>query len=260
MCAPVARNSRASAQDKNLRSASTSIPGPKHPVSRSVAGQDLSLSRSGPGMPRAGSPSPTSPPPATAPAGTPRHGPGWTAAEMRGIGFFVRHVRRRPVDQTRPGARSRTPRGHRPRRSARRPARTGTGPVPAELAAASRQRGDVRLPPPPPLSRVNPAARIHLLPVQQVTGAPLVIQPVGELGHHLPVPAFRARNSPTASTKYITSRAGRSRRRCSRAPAASTAASTSSAVKTLARTPTEIRSGSQPSGDSPSEPSCATRR
>src|SRR2546430_8980282 len=32
MCAPVARNSRASAQDRNLRSASTSIPGPEQPL------------------------------------------------------------------------------------------------------------------------------------------------------------------------------------------------------------------------------------
>ena len=53
-----------------------------------------------------------------------------------------------------------------------------------------------RLPPPPPLSRVNPAARIHLLPVQQVTGAPLVIQLVGQLGHRLPVPAVPAPEQP----------------------------------------------------------------
>ena len=58
-----------------------------------------------------------------------------------------------------------------------------------------------------------------------------------------------------ASTKYTISRAGNSRRRCSRAPASSTAASTSSGVKTLVSTPTEIRSGSHPSGESPSEPS-----
>ena len=58
-----------------------------------------------------------------------------------------------------------------------------------------------------------------------------------------------------ASTKYTTSRAGSSRRRCSRAPAASTASTASSGVKTLVRTPIEILSGSHPSGDNPSEPS-----
>ena len=115
---------------------------------------------------------------------------------MRGVGFFVRHVRRRPVDR------------HDPVPAAEHPGGTVLADRPgdlleqepdrcrAELAAASRQRGDVRLPPPPPLSRVNPAARIHLLPVQQVTGAPLVIQPVGQLGHHLPVPAVPAPEQP----------------------------------------------------------------
>lgn len=39
MCAPVARNSRVSARDKNLRSASTSIPGPKHLDSSRSPGQ-----------------------------------------------------------------------------------------------------------------------------------------------------------------------------------------------------------------------------
>ena len=63
-----------------------------------------------------------------------------------------------------------------------------------------------------------------------------------------PYPQFRPRNSHRASTKYTTSRAGSSRRRSSRAPAESTASSTSSGVKTLVRTPIEIRSGSHPTG------------
>ena len=48
MRAPVARNSRASAQDRNLRSASTSMPGPKHPVSSRSRARACSLSRYGP--------------------------------------------------------------------------------------------------------------------------------------------------------------------------------------------------------------------
>ena len=48
MCAPVARNSRASAQDRNLRSASTSIPGPKQPDSSRSRARACSESRYGP--------------------------------------------------------------------------------------------------------------------------------------------------------------------------------------------------------------------
>src|ERR1019366_8176760 len=48
MCAPVARNSGASAQDRNLRSASTSIPGPKQPLSSRSQARACSESRYGP--------------------------------------------------------------------------------------------------------------------------------------------------------------------------------------------------------------------
>ena len=44
--------------------------------------------------------------------------------------------------------------------------------------------------------RTDPAARVQLLPGQQVTGAPLVVQPVRQLGHHLPVPAVPAPEQP----------------------------------------------------------------
>ena len=44
-------------------------------------------------------------------------------------------------------------------------------------------------------------------------------------------------------------------RDCSRAPATSTAASTASGGKALVSTPAEIRFGSHPARDSPSEPS-----
>ncbi len=43
--------------------------------------------------------------------------------------------------------------------------------------------------------RGNPAVRVQLL-VQQVTGTPLVIQPVGQLGHPLPGPAVPAAEQP----------------------------------------------------------------
>jgi hypothetical protein len=50
------------------------------------------------------------------------------------------------------------------------------------------------------------------------------------------------------------SRAGKSRLRCSRVPVTFTTSSTSSGGNALVNTPTEIRSGSQPPGDNPSEP------
>ena len=42
---------------------------------------------------------------------------------------------------------------------------------------------------------VHPAARVQL-PGQQVRAAPLVVQAVGQLGHHLPVPAVPASEQP----------------------------------------------------------------
>ena len=196
MCAPVA-GLPGQRPGQELRSASTSIPGPKHPVSRRSRARACSLSRYGPGMPRAGSPSPTPPPPATAPAGTPRHGPGWTAAEMRGVGFFVRHVRRRPVDR------------HDPVPAAEHPGGTVLADRPgdlleqepdrcrAELAAASRQREMFgcrhRRPCPastqPPGSICCPSSRSP-----RAAGDTARRQ----LGHHLPVPAV----PPTATSQH----------------------------------------------------------
>jgi hypothetical protein len=53
-------------------------------------------------------------------------------------------------------------------------------------------------------------------------------------------------NSASPSTKYTVSHAGSIRFRRSRAPAASTAASTASRGNALASTPTEMRSPSTP--------------
>ena len=79
--------------------------------------------------------------------------------------------------------------------------------------------------------------------------------PSASLAITCPYPQFRPRNSHSASTKYTISRAGSSRLRCSRVPVAPTTSSTSSGGNALVSTPIEIRSGSHPSGDRPSEPS-----
>ena len=117
-------------------------------------------------------------------------------AEVLIVGLAVRHVRRRPVH------------GHDPQPAAGHPwvllvtdrSRDLLEQEPdrcrAELAAAPGQRGDVRRPPPPPLPRVHPAVRVQMLPVQQVRSAALVIQAVGQLGHHLPVAAVPAPEQP----------------------------------------------------------------
>ena len=59
-------------------------------------------------------------------------------------------------------------------------------------------------------------------------------------------------------TKYTINRAGYNRRRTSRVSVTSTTRSTSSGGNVLVDAPTDTRSGSQPSGETPSAPSCAT--
>ena len=118
--------------------------------------------------------------------------------------------------------------------------RTGAGPsLPrprdSEEMFGCRHRRPSPAPTQPPGSSCCPASRSAARRWWYSPSASLVIT--------CPYPQFRPRNSHSASTKYTISRAGSSRRRCSRAPASSTAASTSSGVKTLVSTPTEIRSG-----------------
>ena len=149
----------------------------------------------GPGMPRAGSRSRTPPPPATDLRERPVTGLVGRPAEVLVVRRAVRHVRRRPVD------------GHHPQPAAGHPGRLIIPDRPrdlleqepdrrrAELAPPPRQRGDVRRPPPPPLPRIHPAARIQV-PGQQASGAPLMVQPVRQLDHHLPVPAVPAPEQP----------------------------------------------------------------
>ena len=105
---------------------------------------------------------------------------------------------------------------------------------------------------PPPASTRSPGASF---PASR--SAPLLwwYRPSASLAITCPYPQFRPRNSHKARTKYTISRAGSKRRRCSRVPVTSTTSSTSSGGNALVSTPTETRSGSQPSGDNPSEPS-----
>ena len=260
MCAPVARNSRASAQDRNLRSASTSIPGPKQPCSSRSRARACSESRYGPRDAPSRLPVPDS---AAASHLTCGNAPSrvWLDGRPKcsSLGSLSGTSEVDPSIETTRSPQQNTPVSPRPR-SAPRPARTGTGPVPGRAcrgpatarrcsaaATAARRPASTQ----PPGSSCCPASRSPARRWWYSPSASLVIT--------CPYPQFRPRNSHSASTKYTISRAGSSRRRCSRAPASSTAASTSSGVKTLVSTPTEIRSGSQPSGESPSEPSCATK-
>ena len=104
---------------------------------------------------------------------------------------------------------------------------------------------------PPPASTRPPGAR---RPASKSAPRRWQYSPSVSLAITCPYPQFRPRNSHNASTKYTISRAGNSRRRCSRVPVTSMTSSTSSGGNALVSTPTEIRSGSQPSGESPSEP------
>ena len=252
MCAPVARKARARDQDKNFRSASTSIPGPRHPSRSRASG--CSAAGIGPRPPRAGSRSPTRPPPPTGPAGTRPPGTGSTAARRtrrscrcpaRPSWTRHRHDPQPAAEDTRCPVRARRPR-HLLEQHPHR--------VRAELAAPAGQRGDVRLPPSPPAPR-PPSRPGPATPASRSAPRRWWYRPSASLAITCPYPQFRPRNSHSASTKYTISRAGSSRRRCSRVPVTSMTSSTSSGGNALVSTPTEIRSGSQPSGDRPSEPS-----
>ena len=95
-----------------------------------------------------------------------------------------------------PAARSRTRPAPRPRPSARLPARTASAPGPRR---ACRARGTGRrcsaASTAGPAAGIDPAARVQL-PGQQIRAPPLVVQPVGQLGHHLPVSAVPAPEQP----------------------------------------------------------------
>ena len=74
--------------------------------------------------------------------------------------------------------------------------RGGGGWMPRSSAAwPGPQRGDIRRPPPAAIPGIHPAGRVQL-PGQQVLATPLVIQPVRQLDHHLPVAAVTAPEQP----------------------------------------------------------------
>jgi hypothetical protein len=256
MCAPVARNSRASAQDRNLRSASTSIPGPKHPCSSRSRASACSLSRYGPSDAPSRLPVPDS---AAASHRTCGNAPSraWLDGRPKCSSFAGLsgtsevdpsiETTRSPQHDT-----SGAPSSPISPVTCSNRNRTGAGPsLPRPLDSEEMFGGFHRRPCP---ASIQPSGS-SCCPASSPAARRWWYSPSASLVITCPYPQFRPRNSHSASTKYITSRAGSSRRRCSRAPASATAASTSSGVKTLVRTPTEIRSGSHPSGDSPSEAS-----
>ena len=193
MCAPVASTARARDQDRKFRSASTTIPGPKD-GSRSSA----SVCSPVPYRPNAAPVSAPVPDSAAVTHRTCGNAPSRPAVDGR------RRTRRSPRCPARrswtrpwrsPAARSRTPPA--PRR--RRPARPG-----GQTACAAGQRPAC---PGPATARTHPAAatggrpRVHpairvQLAGQQVRSAAAVVQPVGQLGHHLPVAAVPAPEQP----------------------------------------------------------------
>ena len=194
MCAPVARKARAADQDRNLRSARTSHAGAE--AAQQVRGQRLlgvgiaadrrAQQAAGPGLGRRDPPGLRE-----------RPVPGLVRrpAEERGVLAAVRHVGHRPVhrDHAQPAA-EHPQRPVRPRRPGhvleQHPHR-----ISAQLPPAPRQRGDVRQPPLPPAPGVHPQPR-RQPPGQQVRAPPLAVQPVGQLGHHLAVPAVPAPEQP----------------------------------------------------------------
>ena len=106
----------------------------------------------------------------------------------------------------------------------------------------------------------RPPTRAGRAPLEQLRPAAAVMQRVHQLDHHPPVAVFGPRNSHNASTKYSTSRAGNNRCRCSRVSVVATTRSTNSGGNALVNAPTDTRSGNQPSGESPADPSRATHR
>ena len=108
----------------------------------------------------------------------------------------VRHVRHRPVhrDDPQPAAEHprRPVRPDRPRHLLEQQPHRCRRPA----CRAPRQRGDVRRPPPPPAARHPPSRPGPGCPASRSRAPPLVIQAVGQLGHHLPVPAVPAPEQP----------------------------------------------------------------
>jgi hypothetical protein len=249
----VARKARAAAQDKNLRSASTSMPGPKQPSRSAASGCPASVYR-----PIA---APSRLPVPDSAAATHRacgNAPSrdWLEGRPKNAAFFglsgtsvtdpSMETTRSPQQNT-PGAPS-APVGP---ATCSNNIRTGSAPSLPRPRDSEEMFGSHHWRPPPASTRPPGARR----PASRSAPRRWQYSPSVSLAITCPYPQFRPRNSHNASTKYTISRAGNSRRRCSRVPVTSMTSSTSSGGNALVSTPTEIRSGSQPSGESPSEPS-----
>lgn len=222
----MARKARTAAQDKNLRSASTSMPGPKQPSRSAASGCSASVYR-----PIA---APSRLPVPDSAAATHRacgNAPSrdWLEGRPKNAAFFglsgtsvtdpSMETTRSPQQNT-PGAPS-APVGP---ATCSNNIRTGSAPSLPRPRDSEEMFGSHHWRAAP---RIHPPSR-RQAPGQQVRPPPLAIQAVGQLGHHLPVPAVRSRNSHNASAKYTISRAGNNRRRCSRVPVTSMTSSTSS--------------------------------
>jgi len=223
---------------RNLRSASTSIPGLKHPCP-SVAGQGLlAFPVSGPPTPPSRLPVRTPPPPQPPTCGNA------PSRSLRGpevliVGGAVRHVPRRPVSiETTPSARS-IHLGSSSSPIGPRACSTGNRPCRAELfrwpPATARRYS---LPPPPPAARITPPLGSACCPGQQARRRAADGTSPSATGSHLPVPAVRPPDSHSRSTS-TTPKPRRSSRRPAFFPPPGSLhrGSTSSVVKTLVSTP-----------------------
>src|SRR4051794_7087695 len=192
MCAPVASTSRARVWHRKLRSASTSICA-QNAGSRSRA-RVCSPTVYGPSVAPISAPVPDS---AATIQRTCGNGPSRVAFEGRpkysAFAFESgTSVVEPSIDTTRSPQQNNRVRGA---------DRTGdlveqhvqrVGPQPGPRP---RQRGDVRWPPPPPVTGLDPAVRVEH-PAEQLLAAATVIQRVHQLDHDPPVAAVRAPKQP----------------------------------------------------------------
>ena len=153
---PVARKARARDQDRNLRSASTSMPGPKQPSRSRASG--CSAVRYGPIAAPSRLPVPDS---AAATHRACGNAPSrdWFEGRPKNAAFSAlsgTSVMDPSIETTPQPAAEHPRRAVRPRRPRhlleQHPHRVG-----AQLPAAARQGGDVRLLPPPPLAGIRPS-------------------------------------------------------------------------------------------------------
>jgi hypothetical protein len=103
-------------------------------------------------------------------------------------------------------------------------------------------------------------SRAGRAPVEQLLPAAAVGQRVHQLDHHPPIAAVRAPKQPQREHEEHDQPGRHNLRRRSRVSVAATTRSTNPGGNALVNAPTDTRSGNQPSGDTPADPSCATHR